>query len=154
MKKFGLFIIAISIIGCGDDGDPEDSGDPLSCDWDQARLLPGEPPLRPTGRSGELLESLQGKWQHTYTVSGPGMSNPTGEGVDIRYMFDGDVMNFCQHITGVVEVGPDSNQAEFTLEGDTINLGVVTYTAIAWSEDVMVWNNDSMQDEQYILQRR
>lgn len=152
MKYLTLLCIALLLSACGDD-DPE-SADPLDCNWQSDRLASDAPPELPMGQAGDLADALVGQWQHTYIISPDDMIDALGDGSDIRFMITRERLNFCQHITGAVEVGPSGNESAYELEGDTIDLGATTYTAVTWNDEVMVWNNDRVEGEQYVLQRR
>lgn len=159
MRNYLIIVLALSLFAaCGDDSDDSSSDKqaegPLSCDWDSERLMPGSQPELPGDRQGTLAEALLGKWQHTYTVMEDDSIEPVNDTTDIRFMIAADQLAYCQHVTGSREIGPDRNLQDYTLDGDTIDLGGTTYTAINWNEDVMIWNNDTLGDQQYILQRR
>ncbi len=158
MKKWLIVLFALTLASaCGDDSDDsssESEAGPLSCDWDKAKLTPASQPELPTDRQGILADALIGKWQHTYTVMEDDSIEAVNDTTDIRFMIAADQLAYCQHVTGSREIGPDRNLEDYTIDGDTIDLGGTTYTAINWNEDVMIWNNDTLGDQQYILQRR
>ena len=155
MRLISLLVLTSSasffLCGCGDGGDA-----PTSCNWSAARLMPTSAPPIPTGQDGELASAIVGAWQHTYTIRSGGAPSALNDTTDIRFVFPSDdELIYCQHITGIVEVGPNERRVSFTLDGTQIQLpGTAGYNAVAWSEDVMLWDNNTISGEQYVLERR
>ena len=155
MNNNYLALVAAStclvLTACGTAGEAA-----TNCDWGSARLMPTSAPPIPSEQEGDLAEALLGSWQHTYTITGGGAPEPLNDTTDIRFVFPGgDAIVYCQHITGVVQVGPNENAATFTLDGTEIGLPTSAgYNAAAWSQDVMLWDNNTIPGEQYVLQRR
>lgn len=152
MRILTIMMATVFLIACGDDADNDSgSNDALTCDWGEAQLVPGTAPQEPVGQDGPLEDALIGQWQHTFIVLSDGTVEANEEGTDLRYVFGPEQMAFCQDVQALPE--PSRNVSSYTIEGDTINAGA-TFTALTWSEDIMVWNNDTLGDQQYILQRR
>lgn len=142
--------VCLSISACNDEEAP------VACNWDSPRLMPTSVPTIPGGQEGDLAIALTGSWQHTFTITNGGVPDPLNDTTDIRFVFPGDdTLIYCQHITGVVEVGPSDNSTAFTIDGNLIDLPMSAgYTAVAWSDTVMLWDNNTITGEQYVLERR
>lgn len=162
--KLSLVISVVAVTlgaGCGGNNgaetdDQNGNGETVeaSCNFDAARLEASAPSPVPEAQNGELAQVIIGAWQHTHTIENGGSPEPLDSDTDIRFVLaDEQTFIFCQSITGFQE--PDSNEATYTLDGNDIVVGgTANYTALAWTEDVMVWNNNTGAGGQYILQRR
>ena len=98
-----------------------------------------------------------GRWQHVYTDTDGGGLDPLNDTTDIRFAFPGDgTVTYCQHITGAIEVGPNENVVNYTLDGAVLVFPdpAPGYEALAWDDEVMLWKNLGNPAETYVLLKR
>lgn len=153
MLRIFCTITILPAVGCGgDEGGPNGGDDAADCGWDAAPLDAPAPDPLPTGQSGDLAEVLPGAWQHTHIITGGGSPEPLLDATDIRFVFSSDQLLYCQDTQFT---GRDSNRASYELRGNDIVLPrTAGYTAAAWTADVMIWDNNTIPGEQFLLQRR
>lgn len=136
----------------GNDNGTANGGAALACSWDAPRLQAPAPDPIPSGQAGDLAEVLPGAWQHTHVITDGGTPDPLTDLTDIRFVISGERLLYCQDTEFT---GQDENATSYELQGaDIVFPRGAGYTAVAWTADVMVWNNNTIPGEQFVLQRR
>jgi len=122
------------------------------CDWDSARLPSTDVEL-PTEITGDLPGVIEGSWQHTHTVAPDGTVKATLPTSDLRYVLTAKKFHFCQRIDGG---SPSENVGFISWEGNvlSVNDGVARYTVLAANADTLVWGNQRIEGEKFVLRRR
>lgn len=136
------------------DTEPETEAESVAdtCDWDSARLSPGDTSAAPTGTAGKLSETIIGSWQHTHIDTGAGFE-PLKSTTDIRFVLSPDRFLYCQDVEGATD--HSENSAPLRLDGSEIVLPspATGYGVTAWDDDAMVWINHR-DGSLYLLVRR
>ncbi|PAP78501.1 hypothetical protein [Rubrivirga marina] len=143
MRSFLALALFLTAAGC--------ASDPADVPPEAAPPTSETPPTDPAPAPEAPSESLSGTWAHVATADTPDGPRDPLSTATISWTFrpDGTGTYSQQVLSGRTR----TNDFEWTLDGETLDLGAATYAIVSRDGDEMVWRNDRLGDY-YIVQRQ
>ena len=157
-----LALMCSSLMACSSESSDNDATNGAvsddACGYDEyAQILAGAEADRvvPDTQTGTLEDVLVGVWQHTWSydpgLPGDAWTDVSDGDTNIRFAIPStDKFIYCQ------KAGVDGvNESSLSIDGTKLNVQGAGYTATAWTQDTMVWNNDFFEDREafFVLRR-